>query len=120
VNGWAVNRTLRTGDTRHDIGKNLEPRLVDRLPALSTNPVPALIHPFECILDSQQLILPAATEFEGHLLILHGVHAGEPADGRVQLHNAGVVLVRGKVSVDFPGQFLKAFTKMLNAISVHE
>jgi hypothetical protein len=115
-----TNPPLSTCDTSHDIRKNLEPRLVYRLPALAAFPVPALIHSLERIIDSQQLILPAPPQLESHLLILHGIHTGKPPDRCVQFHDAGVILVCGKISVDLPGQLLKAFTKMLNAIGVHK
>jgi hypothetical protein len=115
-----TNSPLSTGDTSHDIRKNLEPRLVYRLPALAAFPVPALIHSLERIIDSQQLVLPAPPQLESHLLILHGIHPGEPPDGCVQFHDASVILVCGKISVDLSGQLLKAFTKMLNSIGVHE
>ena len=50
----------------------------------------------------------------------HGIHTREPPDRCVQFHDASVILVCGKVSVDLPGQLLKALTKMLNAIGVHK
>jgi hypothetical protein len=111
---------LSTSDTNHDIRKNLEPRLIYRLPTLAAFPVPTLIYSLERIIDSQQLVLPAPPQLESHLLILHGIHAGEPPDRCVQFHDAGVFPVCGKISVYLPGQLLKAFTKMLNAIGVHE
>ena len=48
-----TNCPLNTCDTSHDIRKNLEPRLIYRLPALAAFPILPLVHSLERVFDSQ-------------------------------------------------------------------
>ena len=95
-----------------DVRGTLKPLFCDRPLALSALPVSPLVHPFQRILDTQQLVLLSPPQFKGHLLVLHGVHTGEPANGGVQFHDIGGILARVESFVNFLGKGFQSFAEL--------
>ena len=78
-----------------------------------------MVHPFQRVLDSQQLVLLSPPQLKGHLLVLHGIHAREAANGGVQFHDIGGILARVEGLVNFLGEGFQAFSEISNALGLH-
>ena len=86
---------------------------------IAAQTVSALIHTLESVGDSLQLLFLPPTQLEGHLLVLHSIHARETADGGVQLHHASSVLTCGKIGPNFLFQRVQLRAKLIEAPNIH-
>ena len=80
---------LCTPHTKKHIRSQLQAFLRNRFPTANALTVGAIFDALKGIGYALKLQLLTAPQLKGHLLILHGVHAGEAADGGIQLHHIG-------------------------------
>jgi len=68
---------------------SFEAFLSDGVVALNASAVGSLGDTFQRFTEADELSFLAATQFESHLLGLHGIHTGEATDGGVELDGGG-------------------------------
>ena len=86
------------------------------LAALTEGP---LVDALEGTHHSLKLELLAASEFQGHLLRLHRVHAGQSTDRRVKVDRFGRLLARFQVIANFCRELFEFAAEALLLLRVH-
>lgn len=112
-------KSFCTSDAHHRVCLDFEAGFVDGFAAFAADSVFAPVDVLEGVLDPLEAGFLPPFQFQSHLLILHGIHPGEPADGRVEFHDIRLLGVGIQAFLNLLPQRIQARAKMFQAFFGH-